>query len=132
MYKYASNQDGFLRRVSISFIISLISYLTLSLICCVGLFLTKNPTAPLKIVSFLSYLLSGAISGFISSKVIKAQPVVTSTVASLAFSCATFVISVFSGGNIVNMLMNIVCYVLISTLLAYLGSVKKSNKRRRR
>ncbi len=130
MHKVTTKDIGLIKKVGISLVISLICYLTVSLGCCIALFFSKNPTSGIKIISLLSFLLSGAASGFISAKIIKSQSLLASVFGSTAFSCALFVLSLFSGGNALNMIMNVVCYILISAFFTYLGGIKKRKTRR--
>ena len=132
MYKYAKQADGFPRKCLTAFLISLFVYLFLSLLCCIGVFVTKNQAVSLKLISFIAYLLSAAISGFMTAKLVKTNQIITEAVAALAFSCAIFIIALISGGNVLNTLMNIICYCALAILFCYLGIGKKKRRRRNR
>ena len=131
MYKYAKQAYGFPKGCLVALLISLLSYLSLSLLCCTGVFMTKNLTVSLKLISFIAYLLSAAISGFMTAKLVKTNQIITEAIASLAFSCAIFIIALVSGGNALNTLMNIVCYCALAILSCYLGAGKRRKRRNR-
>lgn len=115
----------------------LFSFLSLVLVTAiVGVVLsaTENPTRSIGIASMISFLLSGAITGFVISKVKRERGRIYSVVTALIFILCILIISfiVGKGDAPLATLMNCVCYLLINLLFSFVVRKQSTRKRRRR
>ena len=87
----------------------------------------ENPIALISLSALLSYIISGAISAFVNAKRKGEGGTMSAILSSLSASCLFFLTGfVISRGKIeLSLLMNILCYVLVSSLFAKLAGVKK-------
>ncbi len=131
MQRFKNKERTLISSVCLAATVSLVCYTALSVICCILLFLGKNPTANIKIMSLIAFLLSGALCGIITSRVIKERPIIISASGGALFCASLLILSQITGGSLLPTLMNILCYMLCILLFSYLGSVKVSKKARR-
>ncbi len=110
---------------------SFISLLIVSLISSLILISTKNPLGNVGITSLISLLAAGILSGFVISRKNGEDGLKSSLLSAIAFVVIMFAVSlIFSKGKIGGaVLMNGLCYILISLPAALFG---RKEKRRRR
>ena len=110
---------------ALSFIISLFIFSLL-------LLFLENPVSLVSLFSLLAYLVSAAASAFINSKRKGEGGTVFAILSSLLASAVFFSVGlVGSRGKLeLSLLMNILCYILVSALFARLGSLKPKRHKR--
>lgn len=93
----------------------------------------KNPVGSMKVASLAVLLISAAISGFSNSKRCGDGGIIFAIVSSFVFVLIMFSVSlVATKGHVSGVLfMNYVCYMLVSSLFAFLAVRRKGHKRRR-
>lgn len=114
--------------IIISFLVLFITSLALA-----GLIMTtSNPVGSVKTVSLVALLVSGAISGFVISKRKGEGGFLASLLSALIFIGIIFALSlILTKGNVGGVvLMNGLCYLLVSAFSSLLA--KKRERRRRR
>ena len=94
--------------------------------------LTKDPTALTGALSLGTILLSGAIAGFVTSRVNRAGGTLVGTLSAIITAAVILIVGLISGGGRVSagMLINVPAYISISVLSSVLG--KKRTKRRKK
>ena len=92
----------------------------------------ENPYGSIDAAGLATMLITGALTGFICSRVSGGiAPSVITTLISLAIMLV--VALVLGGGGICGKaLMNMLCYLLVSLFFAYLGSRRSQRRRKRR
>ena len=115
---------GILFSFTVLIVLSLISSFLL-----IGL---KNPTANIRIASLAVFLVTAAVSGFAVSKHRGEGGIAFSALTALAFIALLFALAlIMSKGKISGVLfMNYLCYMLISSFAALLGSKKRKRHKR--
>ncbi len=120
------------RAIALGAIISILSFLALSFIASLILSALKNPLGFIGITAFAVIMLSGAVSGFLTSKIKENSPFLPTLISALLFTaiilCAGLIMS---GGRISSLTaVNAAAYVIIAAAAALLG--KRRHKRHRR
>ena len=115
---------GILFSFTVLIVLSLISSFLL-----IGL---KNPTANIRTASLAVFLVTAAVSGFAVSKHRGEGGIAFSALTALAFIALLFALAlIMSKGKISGVLfMNYLCYMLISSFTALLGSKKRKRHKR--
>ena len=98
------------------------------------LFMQPNPTALVGAASLSAFIVSGAISGFLNSRMLGRGGFAISSASALIFTLILFIISaVSSGGKIPSRaLMNYLCYLPTAVLFAFIATRRRENRKRRR
>lgn len=112
---------------------ALASFLISLTVFSIILSLLKNPISLLGIFGIAAYLSSGAISGFVNSKLKGEGGILFAILSSLIVSGVFLAIGIIASGgkSAPALLMNVLCYLLVSALFAKLASLKKKKFRRR-
>lgn len=118
------------KRIGINLLIIICVYLFVSLITCIFMFISKNPTGNIYPISLASFLGSGAISGFILGKFNKEYRI-SATISSLIFSLLLVIAGLLSSGKFLAILLNALAFIIIFNLLLFLSQVKKKRRRAR-
>ncbi len=118
------------KRIGIDLLIIICVYLFVSLITCIFMFISKNPTGNIFPLSLASFLGSGAISGFILGKFNK-ESKLPALISSLIFALMLMIAGLLSSGKLIAILLNLLAYVMIFNLLLFLSQVKKKRRRAR-
>lgn len=94
--------------------------------------LLKNPIAFLSIAGIAAYLSCGGISAFVNSKRKGEGGFVFALLSSLIASGVFFAVGIIASGGkaALSLLMNILCYLLVSALFARLAMLKKKKYKR--
>ena len=94
--------------------------------------LFENPVSLVSPSALLSYLISGAFSAFINAKRKGEGGTLSAILSSLLASALFFFVGLIcSRGKIeLSVLMNILCYILVSILFARLAGIKKKRRTR--
>lgn len=92
---------------------------------------TADPTGSVGMTSFFAFVISGAISGFVSAKKCGKDSIKIPMLSALSFVLILFLTGlVLSGGRLKSVtLLNIICYVAVFWLFSLLG--KKPRRKRR-
>lgn len=111
---------------------SFLSLLAISFISSLILISTENPTGSVGITSLFSLLAAGMLSGFVISKRNGEDGIKAALLSALAFVALMFAISLVSSKGKIDgaVLMNGLCYILISLPAALLGGKQKKRRRR--
>ena len=104
-----------------------------SLVISLILYNTENPTSKTELFSIIAFVLSGAISAFVNTKLFgkdnASLPLASATAALALF----LVISLISGGALSGgHIMSALCFALVTVLSAFLAKNKKSARRTHR
>ena len=118
------------KRIGINLLIIICVYLFVSLITCIFMFISKNPTGNIYPISLASFLGSGAISGFILGKFNKEYRI-SATISSLIFGLLLVIAGLLSSGKFLAILLNALAFIIIFNLLLFLSQVKKKRRRAR-
>ncbi len=115
-------------------IFSLIIMLITSLISSTILSVVENPSKILMLVGLIGFVSGGAVSGFSIAKFKGRGGAITSILSSLIFVVVMLIVSaILSRGHVSGaVFMNYLCYLLASSLFAYLGKGKEKRAQRRR
>ncbi len=132
MKKHRLKKDG---RGGLIFgvLISVLSFFLSLLIFSFILSIFENPISFVSIASLAAFLVSGAVSAFATAKYKGEGGTVTALLSSLLASAVIFAVGLICcGGKIkLSLLMNILCYLLVSAIFARLAGIKKKRRRGR-
>ena len=108
-------------------LICALSFVATLLVFSLLLSLFENPIAKISLFALLAFLVSGAVSAFINAKRKVEGGTLFSLLSSLIASTLFFSVGlIVSRGKIeLSLLMNVLCYILISFVFARLASIKK-------
>ena len=128
-FKRVAKKGGLLFGVIFSFISFFLSSIVTSLV--ISLF--ENPISKIELGSLVTLLISGALSAFINAKYKGEGGTLYALLSALIASAAIFATGmILSGGNgTASLLMNVLCYLLVSALFAKLAGIKRKNGRRK-
>lgn len=118
--------------IAFGIIFSFSAIIIISFIASAILMTSKNPTGSLSFVSFIAFLVAGAISGFIISRYKGDGGIGASVLVSLIFVAVMLAISLISAKGKVEggAFMNLLCYMLISSFTAFLGRKREKKHHR--
>ena len=107
-------------------LLAIVSFI-LALIC----MRMENSSGAANIMPLVALLITGAVSGFVISKIKGEGGVLTGVLSSLFFVLTLLIAAlIITGGNVsAKCPLNYICYMGIASLFAFFG--KKKNKRRR-
>ena len=104
-------------------------FLLLSLIACVLLYCTEDPTGNISLYSMISLVTSGAVGSLIGAKAASARVSFVSSVICVGIYLS---IALITGGSASGRaLMNAICYIISSALLCAIGGVKRTKRIKR-
>ena len=97
-------------------------------------YLTDNPTSHLPVASLVAFLCAGAISAFFLARRDGETPAPICMLPLLAFAAILLLTAlVISGGKLpLRVPTNLLCYLLVGFLFAFLGKLKKKKSGKRR
>ena len=116
------------KRTCMNLLIIIGVYLLLSLIACIIMLFSSNPTGNIFIFSLASFLASGAVSGFVIGKLNK-ESRAPALIAPLLFSLILIVAGIFSSGKLLATLINCLAYTVVYAVLLFLSQSKKKRHR---
>ena len=118
--------------ILIGSLLSIISLIVCALIGSAILIMLEDPTGNIGISALVIFLISGAICGFSISKSKGEGGILTSVLSSGIAMLILILISLIALGGKApgRVFMNALCYILVSTLFAYLGRKREKKKRR--
>ncbi len=95
---------------------------------------TKDPLSVLRPAALAAFLVSGAIPAFLLSKRHKDLPAVLTAIPLLIFALLLLICSlILSGGKLsLSVPMNLLCYLLVGGLFAFLGRIEAKKAKRKR
>ena len=126
-----SNQIGALKKIALNLGVIISVYFLTSLLACLVMFFSKNPTGNIFTYSLFSFLLSGLFSGFIVGKM-NSDNKGLAVVSAILFSILLLVIGIISGGKITSILMNVMCYFMVFGFSLFLSGIKRRKRYGRR
>lgn len=121
---------GPVKSMFLGFLFALLSFVLLSLVFSVFIYSSANPTKNLEFISLIILLLSGAVSSLVITRFKAENGSLNAILSCLLFSVFDIFLSlILSGGKVRAVcLLNLICYMSIATLFAFIG--KKRNKRK--
>ncbi len=132
-YIKKNGEKGKVETLLFGVIFSFVAVFAFSLIASLIIMGSKNAVSTAQRISLIVFLISGAVSGFLTSKFKGEGGILLSAISSVIFVMILCAIAlVVSRGNIGGKLfMNYICYLPVAFLFAFLGK-KKARRHKRR
>ena len=131
MKRTKSRDTSALRALLTGLLVSTVSFFACMLIATLILFLGDDPTYKSELFSFGAMLISGAIAGFITSRMRGEGGTLIATLAALALVLLLFIIGTVSTGlPSLPSVINYAIYVGISAVAAFLGRPREKHRHR--
>lgn len=130
MVKHTGRETGALRIILTGLLVTTISFFSFMLLTAALLFFGDDPTYRSELWSFGAMILSGAVGGFVNSKLRTNGGVTVATLSSLALILILFTVGVITGGlPSVPSLVNYAIYVAVSAISAFFASARPKKRR---
>ncbi len=117
----------------IGIIFAAISFFAIAFSASMILSILKNPLGSIGLFSFVTLLISGAISGFFTSKYKSEGGTVTAIITAVAFAAVLLVTGlIINGGRLPFVtLVNLLSYIMLAALFALIAQRKRKRRSRR-
>ena len=129
-FKNRSKEVNTAKAIPICIGINMGVFLSFSLIACALLYTGKDPTGNISLYSMITFIASGAAGSFIGAKATSARiSIISSAVCAGIYICIALILGGNASGRA---LMNALCFMLSSALLAVIGGAKRAKRRARK
>ena len=125
----AKKEIGFIKRLGISVAVALGAIALLLVLGGVVLYFTNDPMAYIDIASFALLLVSGLVSAFILTRGKSDARTRASVTSHIIVAVLLFLLSVVFGGFKTELLLDYICYLLISVLASLLFGRERRRKK---